>query len=132
MVKRTTCPDCATQELAYELQVLRQLSVTDVRAAAYTMAANVTSMKVAAMLVTLANRLTARLTATTPPMHKALMRLLDEFEEHFGTQGDIGLIEVRRWLETRHVHWTPASEPHTIGTVAPNDENDPAGRYPRA
>jgi hypothetical protein len=43
-----------------------------------------------------------------PPMHQALTCLLDEFEEHFGTQGDVGLIEVRRWLETRHVHWTPA------------------------
>jgi hypothetical protein len=33
------------------------------------------------------------------------LALIDEFEAHFGTDGDVGLIEVRRWLETRHVHW---------------------------
>lgn len=47
-----------------------------------------------------------------PPSNDAqayvLARLLDEFEEIYGTDGNIGLIEVRRWIETRHVHW-----PHT-------------------
>jgi len=44
-----------------------------------------------------------------------LSRLLDEFEARYGTAGgDIGLIEVRRWLETRHVHWphTPECQHH--------------------
>src|SRR3990167_2242057 len=48
-------------------------------------------------------------------MQQALARLLDEFEDHFGTQGDVGLIEVRCWLETRHVHWSP------VPPVAPDE-----------
>lgn len=36
----------------------------------------------------------------TPEQEQVLVRLLDEFEEHFGTHGDVGLIEVRRWIET--------------------------------
>src|SRR4030095_10522232 len=38
---------------------------------------------------------------------RVLVRLMDEFDRNYdGYYGEIGVVEVRAWLQTRHVHWT--------------------------